>query len=258
MNYEKIAKEIRLQVLDMVFKAQSSHIGSNFSCIDILTVLYENKKEEDEIIVSKGWVAASVYALLAHTGVIPAEDLNTYCGPDSRYIGLLEPTVEGVKVAGGSMGYGLPFGVGFAISKKIKGEKGRVYVLMSDGEQAIGTTWESALIAAQHKLDNLIVIVDNNGFQAMGKTEEVIDLGNLLDKWNSFNWEGWEINGHDFDSLENALINRVKVMEAPSVVIANTVKGKGVSFMENNNLYHYKNLSQEEHDMAKKELNGLT
>lgn len=251
-NYSDIANEIRLTVLEMLYKAQTSHIGSNFSCVDILTVLYENKKEEDEIIISKGWVAATVYALLARKGIIPASDLERYCQPDSSYIGLLEPTVTGVKCAGGSMGYGLPFGVGFALSKKIKKEAGKVYVLMSDGEQAIGTTWESALIAAHHKLDNLVVIVDNNGFQAMGANEEVLKIQPLTDKWLSLGWSVWNIDGHDYKQIEN--YTKLSLQILPICIIAETIKGKGVSFMENNNNYHYLNLSQADYENAKKEL----
>lgn len=252
MNYKETANEIRKTVLGMLFKAQTSHIGSNFSCIDILTVLYENKKEEDEIIISKGWAAAAVYSLLSYKGIIPKEDLLSYCEPGSPYIGLLEPTVKGVKVAGGSMGYGLPFGVGFALSKKIKSEKGRVYVLMSDGEQAIGTTWESALIAAHHKLDNLTVFIDNNKFQAMGKTDDILKV-DLPKTWDSFGWLGNEIDGHDFKQIE-AIITDRDFYKKPYVAIANTIKGKGVKEFENNNLYHYKNLTNEEYENAMREL----
>lgn len=246
-NYAKTAKKIRRQVLDMVYKAQSSHIGSNFSCVDILTVLYENKKKEDEIIISKGWVAATVYALLAHKKIIPETDIATYCQDNSKYIGLLEPTVTGVKCAGGSMGYGLPFSVGFALARKIKGERGKVYCLLSDGELAIGTTWESLLIARQHKLDNLVVIVDDNGLQAMGSTEKILNT--------HIPFKHETVDGHDFNELEKVLsTDWFRGSDVPHIVNAITVKGKGVSFMENNNLYHYKMLTKEEYEQAKKEL----
>jgi transketolase len=251
-DYAKIAKEIRLTVLEMLYKAQTSHIGSNFSCVDILTVLYENKKEEDEIIISKGWVAATVYALLARRGTIPRESLETYCQPDSPYIGLLEPTVKGVKCAGGSMGYGLPFGVGFSLAKRIKGEKGKVYVLMSDGEQAIGTTYESALIASHHHLDNLVVIVDNNGFQAMGKVADVLGIVPLQEKWLTFGWDSRIIDGHHYGQIETAVYQLGH--KNPHCIIANTIKGKGVSFMENENKWHYLNIDKESYERAKAEL----
>lgn len=254
MDYANKATEIRKTVLSMLFKAQTSHIGSNFSCIDILTVLYEKlDPKKDKLVVSKGWVAASVYALNVSKGYMPQEALDTYCQDNSKFIGLIEPLgYFGCEFAGGSMGYGLPAGVGFALAKKIKDEEGKVYVLMSDGELAIGTTWESALIAAHHELDNLVVIIDNNGWQAMGKVEDVL-------KTHPGCFSGWNIaqfDGHDFEAIEYALNANGEFKDKPICLRANTIKGKNVSFMENNNLYHYKQLSQTEYDEAKKELNG--
>lgn len=251
MNYSEKAKAARLKVLEMIFRAQSSHIASNFSCIDILTVLYDKATPEDEIVISKGWIAASVYYFLSEKGIVSKEALETYCVDGSNYIGLLEPTVPGVRCAGGSMGYGLPFGVGFALAKKIKKEKGTVYVLMSDGEQAIGTTWESAAFAAHHKLDNLVVIVDKNGFQAMGKTNEVLDMELLWQKWEAFNWDSRIIDGHNFEQIEEFLgMER----STPRVIIANTTKGRGVSFMEDKLEWHYKNILPDDYEKAKAEL----
>jgi len=262
-DYQKIAKEARKKVLEIIYRAQTSHIGSNFSCIDILTVLYgvsnldkDLKEDRDRIVVSKGWVAASVYYFLSEKGIIPKEDLKTYCENDSKYIGLVEPNVRGVEAAGGSMGFGLPFGVGFALAKKIKKEKGFSYVLMSDGEMGIGTTWESALIASHNKLDNLLVIVDCNGFQAMDKTNKVLNTEPLKEKWQAFGWEVFEIDGHNFEQIEKFILASKKIKGKPSVIIARTVKGKGVSFMENNNIYHYKAPSEKEYQAALEELNG--
>ena len=199
-NYKQKALEIRKTVLRLIHQAQTSHIGSNFSCIDILTVLYnianidkDLKEDRDRIVISKGWVAATIYALLAEKGIIPKEDLETYCKDGSKYIGLVEPYVRGIEAAGGSMGFGLPFAVGFALAKKLKNEKGKAFVLMSDGEMQIGTTWESALIASQHKLDNLFVIVDANELQAMGKVEGILNIEPLKNKWEAF---GWEVRGN--------------------------------------------------------------
>jgi len=262
-DYKKLANNARKKVLEMIWKAQSGHIGSNFSAIDILTVLYsiadidKNMEEDrDRIVVSKGWVAASVYYFLAEKGIIPKEDLETYCQKESKYIGLAEPNIRGIEAAGGSMGFGLPFGVGFAIAKKIKKEKGRVFVLMSDGEMGIGTTWESALIAAHHKLDNLIVVVDFNGFQAMGKVKDILNTNPLEDKWKSFGWDAVGIDGHDFKNIEESLKTKTTGKKMPRIMIAKTIKGKGVSFMEENNIYHYKAPSDKEYQMALKELNG--
>lgn len=253
-NYAKIATQIRKTVLDMIYRGQSSHIGSNFSCIDLLTVIYETKQPNDKVIFSKGWAAASAYAFALKNGLCTKRDLDSYCRADSKFIGLLEPGVAGIECAGGSMGYGLPFGAGFALAKKLKGETGKVFVLMGDGEVAIGTTWESALLACQHHLDNLVVVIDYNGLQAMGKTNEILNIEPLTDKWQAFGWDVCCINGHDYQDIEHALSFRKPGPAKPMVIIAETVKGKGVSFMENNNLYHYKNLSKQEYEAASKEL----
>lgn len=177
----------------------------------------------------------------------------------SKFIGLAEPIHPDIPLAGGSMGLGLPGAVGLALAKKIKGEPGTVYVLMSDGELQCGTTWESALIAAQHKLDNLVVIVDNNGFQAMGKNKDILQTNfPVLAGWDEF-----EADGHNHSELHiNLGMATVRGPEgylgAPKLIVAHTTKGKGVSFMENNNLYHYKQLSQEEYLQAKMELTGMS
>ncbi len=260
-NYKQKALEVRKTVLRLVHQAQTSHIGSNFSCIDILTVLYnianidkDLKEDRDRIVVSKGWVAATVYTLLAEKGIIPKEDLETYCKEGSKYIGLVEPNVRGIEAAGGSMGFGLPFAVGFALAKKLKKEKGKAFVLMSDGEMQIGTTWESALIASHHKLNNLFVIVDANGLQGMGKVKEILNIESLKDKWETFGWEVKEIDGHNFEEIEKALTAPEE--GKPKIVIARTIKGKGVSFMENNNEWHYRAPEKYEYDRAMQELNG--
>lgn len=247
------AREARRRVLEMIYEAQSSHIASNLSAIDFLTVLYERTHlDVDEVIISKGWIAASVYYFLSQKGVIPESDLDTYCKDGSKYIGLIEPTVKGVKCAGGSMGYGLPFGVGFALAKKLQKKPGHVYVVMSDGEQAIGTTWESALLAAHHNLRNLTVIVDANGFQAMGQVKSVLNIEPLGSKWSSFGWHASEIDGHNQGSFSRAL--NIKDVR-PKVIICRTIKGKGVSFMEQNGLlWHYKNVTKEDYEKAMLEL----
>ena len=259
--YKKIALEARKKVLSMIYRAQTSHIGSNFSSLDILAVLYnianvdkDLREDRDRIVISKGWVAASVYYFLARKGIIPKEDLETFCESGSKYVGLVEPYVRGIEAAGGSMGFGLPFGVGFALAKKIKKEKGKAFVLMSDGEMDCGTTWESALIASHHKLDNLLVFVDFNGLQAMGKVKEILNVEPLKEKWQAFGWEAREIDGHNFEEIENSLISPPS--GKPVVIIARTIKGKGVSFMENNNIWHYKAPSEDEYNKALKELNG--
>lgn len=257
INYQKLAQEARKKVLELIYKAQSSHIGSNFSCIDLLTVLFEKADlDKDKIILSKGWAAASLYYFLWKNGRITEEELNSYCQLGSKFIGLAEPIIPEISAAGGSMGFGLPFGVGFAIAKKIKKEKGKIFVLMGDGEVAIGTTWESSLIATHHKLDNLYVIVDMNGLQAMGKIEEILNIEPLEKKWESFGWEVRKINGHNFEEIEKAFTSPPLKKNKPIVILAKTIKGKGWKRSENNNLFHYKAPSKAEYEEATNELNG--
>ena len=260
-KYKEIARKARIKIIEMIWKAQVSHVGSNLSAIDILTVLYnianidkDLKENRDRIVISKGWIAASIYYFLAEKGIIPKEDLETFCKEGSKYIGLVEPYVRGIEAAGGSMGFGFPFSVGFALAKKLKKEKGKVFVLMSDGEMQVGTTWESAMIATHHKLDNLFVIVDANELQAMGRVKEILNIEPLKDKWKAFSWEVREIDGHNFEEIEKSLTSPPLSQGKPAVIIAKTIKGKGVSFMEGNNLYHYKAPSDEEYQMALKEL----
>ncbi len=262
-DYKEIALEARKTVLRLIYQAQTSHIGSNFSCIDILTVLYsiadldkDLKEDRDRIVISKGWVAASIYYFLAEKGIITKEDLETYCKEGSKYIGLAEPCVRGIEAAGGSMGFGLAFGVGFPLSKKLKKEKGKAFVLTSDGEMQIGTIWESALIAVHHKLDNLFVIVDANELQAMGGVEEILNIKPLKDKWGAFGWEVREIDGHNFKEIKNSLMSPSSPKGKPVVIIAKTIKGKGWKRAENNNLFHYKAPSKEEYEEAINELNN--
>ena len=177
VDYSQIVKDARKKVLQLIYEAQTSHIGSNFSCIDILTALFEKiDLDKDKFVLSKGWAAASLYYFLWRKGRITEDELNSYCKEGSKFIGLSEAIIPEIPFSAGSMGLGLPAAVGFALSKKLNGEDGKIYVLMSDGELQCGTTWESALIAAQHKLNNLVVIIDANSFQAMGKIDEILKI----------------------------------------------------------------------------------
>ena len=160
-DYKKIANDARIRVLEMIYKAQTSHIGSNYSCIDMMATIFKKiNLDRDKFVLSKGWAAASLYYFLKEKGRLTDADLDSFCQPGSKFIGLAEPVIPEIPAAGGSMGFGLPFGVGFALAKKTKKEDGKIFIIMSDGEMQIGTTWESALIAAHHKLDNLLVFVD--------------------------------------------------------------------------------------------------
>lgn len=247
-NYKEIAKQARIKVLQMIYSAQTSHIGSNFSVIDIMAVLFEKADlSKDKIILSAGWKAAAFYYFLAQKGIIPKEALDTYCQEGSPYIGLTEP-MPGIHFAGGSMGLGFPGAAGFALAKKMSGDDGRIYVIMSDGELQCGTFYESLLISTHHKLDNLTLIVDGNGLQAMGKIDDILSI-NLLHDFSTP-----VLDGHNYAEIEQALAD--KLSEQPSLLFFTTIKGKGVSFMEGENLYHYKAPSEEEYQLALQELNG--
>ncbi len=260
-NYKKVANEARKKVLEMVHRGQTSHIGSNFSCMDILAVLFskinldeELKIDRDRFVLSKGWVAAALYYFLSEKGIIPKEDLELFGKEGSKYIGLSEPEVRGVEMSGGAMGHGLPIATGMALASKRAEESWKTYVLMSDGELDCGTTWECALLAAHQKLDNLAVIIDANGFQAMGTKKEVLDMEPLAEKWKAFNWDVVEIDGHNYEQISDAL-DKIKTTGKPLMIIARTKKGKGVSFFEGKLEWHYKTIDAENYQKALAELN---
>lgn len=247
------AREARKKVLTMIHKAGTSHIASNFSVIDIATVLYENLKPTDEVVWSKGWVAATIYYFLAQQGKIPAEDLEKF--PQHPYIGLAETTVPGVLCNAGAVGHGTPIALGIALGKRRAGVDGTVYCILSDGELNEGTVWESAMLAAHHKLDNLVFIVDCNKWQAMGKTSDVVDLEPIEKHFEGFGWSWLRVNGHDHEVLDDVIYS-VQTFSAgkPKVIVCDTIKGKGVSFMEDHLLYHYKNVDAETYEKAMAEL----
>ena len=253
-DYSTLAREARIKVLEMVHRARTSHIASNFSVIDIATVLYENLKEGDEVVWSKGWAAASIYYFLAKSGKISMDDLLKF--PNPPYLGLAETTVPGVLCNGGAVGHGTPIATGMALGKKKAGEGGTVYCILSDGELNEGTVWESAMVAAHHKLDNLVFVIDKNQWQAMGKTEEVCNINPAL-IFSGFGWLHSSIDGHDFASLERTIVDHERYSYQkglPRVIVAKTVKGKGVSFFEDHLLYHYKDIDAEDYELALKEL----
>ncbi len=249
-DYAKIAKETRLEVLKMIHRAKTSHIASNFSAVDLAVVLYENADHsKDKICWSKGWSAALIYSLLARHGFIPKEDLDKF--PNAPYLGLVEPPINGIYGAGGSMGHLLPIAVGMALGKKLKGEEGKIYCVMSDGELNEGTTWESAALASHHKLDNLVVLIDANKWQAMGRTSEVLNFEPIENVWRGFKWYVERVDGHNYQELDGVINAR---FHWPTAIICDTIKGKGVLFFENSLLYHYKNVSDEEYEKAMLEL----
>tara|TARA_A100001015_G_scaffold320968_1_gene449410 strand:- start:2192 stop:2959 length:768 start_codon:yes stop_codon:yes gene_type:complete len=250
-DYKTLAKNARIAVLGLVHQAQISHIASNLSVIDIATVLYENVNLKlDRVVWSAGWKAATIYYFLNKKGMITDAQLAQF--PSAPFYGLAETEVPGVEVNGGSMGHGLPVAVGMAFAKKRAGEEGKVYCIMSEGEQNEGSVWEAAMLAVHHKLDNLVAIIDVNKIQAMGYTKDIIDLEPLEDRWSGFGWEVCRIDGHAYDEIE---LNMKAVTQGrPRVLIADTVKGKGVSFMEGQLLYHYKSIDDETYEKALIEL----
>jgi transketolase len=234
---------------------------------DILAVLYsrilridptrQDWPERDRLIVSKGHAAAALYAVLAERGFFEMDTLRTYCQAGSALTGHVSHHVPGVEFSTGSLGHGLPVGAGLALAAKRDGRATRTYVLLSDGELDEGSNWETALFAPQHELDNLIAIVDYNKIQSFGRTREVLDLDPLADKWRAFRWAVREVDGHDVEALTGALRATPFETGRPSVLIAHTVKGKGVSFMENDLLWHYRTPDARQLDQALRELGVL-
>ncbi|MDD5145571.1 MAG: transketolase [Candidatus Pacebacteria bacterium] len=239
-SLEDLAKKIRQNILKASFEAVAGHIGSSLSCVEILVSLYfKILKRGDVFLFSKASGACALYAVLAEKGIINPKKVSNYL---KRYP-LASKEIPGVIWSGGSLGHGFPVAVGLAFADK----KRKVFCLVSDGELDEGTTWESALFANHQNLNNLTVIIDRNMLQACGSTEKIVKLEPLKEKWEAFGWEAKEINGHSFSKLEQALNAKHK---KPLVIIAKTIKGKGVSFMENNYEWHYKNLTPELYETA--------
>ena len=256
-----LALQARQEILKMTSKAKASHVGSALSVIDILSVIYSgvanigpsnmNKSDRDVVILSKGHAASAIYSILALKGFFSIQWLEQYCGDGAPLGGhVTSKGVPGVELSTGSLGHGLPYGLGIALSRKRSSVPGRVFVVMSDGECDEGTTWESALLANHHELDNLTVVVDRNGIQSLKETELTLRLEPFAQKWKSFGWDVHEIDGHDYQELTRSLIEQSK----PTVVIAKTIKGKGVSFMENSVLWHYRPPNDEELSRALREV----
>ncbi len=245
----QLARASRVEILKMTHRAGASHVGSALSVVDILAVLYEsvakispasvNSSDRDCVILSKGHACTALYSVLALKGFFPLNWLERYCADGSELSGhVTSAYTPGVELSTGSLGHGLPYGLGIQMSRKRSGISGRTFVIMSDGECDEGTTWESALIASHHEIDSLVVIIDRNGIQSMGSTEETLALEPFQSKWESFGWEVRTLDGHDHDSIFSAL--SLPSTGKPICIIANTVKGKGVDYMENQVLWHYR------------------
>jgi len=261
---KELALKIRKHAVNMTSTGGSSHIGSILSIADVLAVLYgsvmnykvdESKwKDRDRFILSKGHAGAGVYAALAESGFMSVDKLKTHYQDGSDLSGhVSHKGIPGVEFSTGSLGHGLPVATGMALAAKINKNKHTVYVLMSDGECVEGSNWEAALFASHHKLDNLVVIIDRNKLQSIHSTEDTLGLEPFVDKWQAFGWKVVDIDGHNHEQLINACDS--KEVGKPLCIVANTIKGKGVSFMENNVLWHYRSPQNEEYDAAMKELN---
>jgi transketolase len=261
---------IRRNGLEMTHLSRGSHIGSVLSVAEIIAVLYARvlnvdpkepkKPDRDRLILSKGHAGSAVYAALAETGFFPVEQLKTHYANGSILSGhVSHKGVPGVEVSTGSLGHGLSVGAGMALGAKMDGAQWRTYVVLGDGECDEGSVWEAALQAAQYKLDRLIAVVDYNHMQSLATVDETLRLEPFEQKWKDFGWNAVSVDGHDTDALLKAFdwAKENAGSRKPSVILAHTVKGKGISFMENNILWHYRTPQGEEYDAALKELEAI-
>lgn len=250
MTSEELAWLIRRHGIEMTHISEGSHIGSILSVADIVAVLYTNIvhidpqypkwDERDRVILGKGHAGAAIYAALAERGFFPIEELKTHYANGSRLSGHVSKDVPGVELSTGSLGHGLSVGVGMAMAAKMDKKKHHIYVICGDGECDEGTIWEAALVANQYSLDNLIAIIDHNKMQSLDYCENTLSLEPFENKWKAFGWNVLSIDGNNHDILKWAFSAVETHKNTPSVIIANTIKGKGVSFMENDVLWHYR------------------
>lgn len=267
-DMEALARKARGLVISMCHKAKAAHLGSALSCIDILVAAYfsalridpaaPGDPARDRFILSKGHAAPALYAVLALRGFFPVAELETYAAAGSPLEEHPAPgCAPGVEAATGSLGHGLPIGAGLALGARIAGRPSRSFVVVSDGECNEGSVWEAAMFASGKKLDNLLCVVDFNRWQATGRSCEVLGLEPLREKWASFGWSAVEVDGHDLGALTEVLQRFPDGSGRPVAIVAHTVKGKGVSFMEDDNNWHYRVPKADEVARAHREL-GLT
>jgi len=261
----QVTRRLRRHIVTMISKAGSGHPGGSLSAVEIATALFwkimrhkpsdPQWKDRDRFILSKGHAAPLLYSVLAECGYFPVSELDTLRQLDSRLQGHADRTATpGVEMSSGSLGQGLSFAVGVALAGRLNSQDYRVYALLSDGECDEGQIWEAAMSAAQYRLDNLTAIVDNNGIQLSGFNKDIMGIEPFTDKWAAFGWKVFDVNGHDLAQVIDALEKAKEVRGQPAVIIARTVKGKGVSFMENNVDFHGKAPSAEQLETALKEL----
>lgn len=263
---QKIAQEIRRSILEISYRVQGHHLGSALSIVDLMTVLYfrtlrldpqnPKRRERDYFILSKGHASLVLYIALAKRGFFSETDLLAHYGQDGGQLGCHpdKDNMPGIEATTGSLGHGLSVGAGLALAAKSDCLPCRAFVMLGDGECNEGGIWEAAMFAGHHKLDNLIAIIDYNHLQGFGRTEEVLDLEPLADKWRAFGWGVKEVDGHSMKEI-TAVFDRIPFQKnRPNVVIANTIKGKGVSFLENRLESHYKKINRQELEIALKDL----
>lgn len=247
---------LRRTVLDMAYAGQTVHIGCAFSIIELLAVLYRKHlrfsptdpqaPDRDLLVLSKGHGVMAQYACMHEIGWIDDQAVSGYFADGSTLKGLSDSRVPGLEVTSGSLGHGLSIAAGMALGAQIDGSDRRVFAIVGDGEMNEGPNWEAMLFAAQQKLDNLVVIVDENGFQAMGRTNEIIGLGDMAAKFTTFGFDAVTIDGHDEAAIDQTLSTfRTDGSQRPKAIVARTVKGRGVPFMENNNVWHYTRLNEQ-------------
>lgn len=267
MNYQELTAKsfaLRRDVLDMIYRAKTGHIGGDFSVMDILITLYYKQMRigpdmmedptRDRFILSKGHSVEALYAVLADRGFFPKTDLLTYSQYDSKYIGHPTNKVNGIEMNSGSLGHGLGVAVGMALAAKMDEAAYRVYTVMGDGELAEGSVWEAAMAAGHYRLDNLTAFVDRNRLQISGTTEEVMGQDSLDGRWSSFGWNVIHVRGNDIAALDAAVEQAKAFQGKPTVILADTVKGYGVSFIENQAGWHHKVPDEEQYKLACAEL----
>lgn len=261
----QIAAELRGRIIEMSNSGEAPHLGSCLSCVDLLTVLYwdfleidpssPNRPERDRFILSKGHAAMALYSTLARRGFFSDSALSGFNKPGSNLPEQPSPNcAPGVEWATGSLGHGLSVGIGLALSSRLKSRKNRIVVLLSDGECNEGSVWEAALFAPAQRLGNLLAIVDYNKWQATGRTNEVTAMQSMAEKWRAFGWNTIEVDGHNLSEIRLALRSFELENSKPTAIVAHTVKGKGVSFMEDDNNWHYRIPTVDEIAAARREL----
>ncbi|MBO5180257.1 MAG: transketolase [Clostridia bacterium] len=255
MELKEISKEVRKNILLQIYSAQSGHPGGALSCADILTTIYfKTMNDGDKFVLSKGHASAALYAVLAEKGIIAKEELTSFRKLNSKLQGhpsLLK--LDGVDVSSGSLGQGLSVANGMALAFKLDKKENNVYVILGDGEIQEGQVWEAMMTASHYNLNNVIAFLDYNKLQIDGSNDEVMKVAPVKEKFESFGWYVQEIDGHNFDEINNAIEN-AKKQDRPSMIVANTIKGKGISFMENQCAWHGKAPNQEQYEQAIAEL----